>query len=106
MTGLAAVLILVGSAFCALGAIGIVRFPDVYTRLHAAAKTGPLGAGLILLGAGIGAGDLFAAIRCVLGLAFLILVSPISAHLVARAALRAGQRPANITSIEELDDSR
>ncbi len=54
MTYIAAVL-LVSSGRCssALAALGILRFPDVYTRLHAASKAGPLGAGLILLGVGV-----------------------------------------------------
>lgn len=100
----AAILIVVGSLFCFIAALGIVRFPDVYTRLHAASKAGPLGAGLILVGAGLASGDGLVLVRCVIGLVFLILVAPISAHLLARAALRSGDaRLADVTSISELD---
>ena len=49
MTYVAAGLLLIGSLLSAMAALGILRFPDVYTRLHAASKAGPLGAGLILL---------------------------------------------------------
>ena len=106
MSTAGAILILIGSAFCLLAALGILRFPDVYTRLHAASKAGPLGAGLILLGAGFASGDPLTLLRTGLGLVFLILVSPISAHLLARAALRTGTPPASITSINEFQDSR
>ena len=50
MIYVAAALLLVGSLFCVVAALGLVRFPDLYTRLHAAAKAGPIGAGLVLLG--------------------------------------------------------
>lgn len=105
MTYVAAVLLLVGSVFSAIAALGILRFPDVYTRLHAASKAGPLGAGLILLAVGFASGDWAIALRCVLGLAFLIVTSPVSAHLLARSALLLGVSPDARTSIDEYDRS-
>lgn len=101
----ASALVLVGSLLSALGALGILRFPDVYTRLHAASKAGPLGAGLILLGVGLASGDWAIAVRCVLGFLFLVLTSPVSAHLLARAALRTGTIPDSRTSIVEYDSN-
>jgi multicomponent Na+:H+ antiporter subunit G len=106
MTVLAAVLLMVGSAFCALAAIGMLRFPDVYTRLHAASKAGALGAGLILLALGIASQDLPTLIKCLIGLGFLLLTSPVSAHLLARAALKSGTPPADPVSIADYPDSR
>ena len=105
MSYLAAVLMLIGAIFCTLAALGILRFPDLYTRLHAAAKAGPLGAGLILLAAGLASGDVLILFRCVLGLVFLILVSPVSAHLLARAALRSSTTPPTLASIDEYENS-
>ncbi len=96
-----AILVLVGALFSALAALGILRFPDVYTRMHAASKAGPLGAGLILLGAGLASGDLAVGLRCFFGLTFLILTSPVSAHLLSRAAIKSGIRPDKSTSIDE-----
>ena len=101
MTYLAAGLLLVGSLLSAVAGLGILRFPDVYTRLHAASKAGPLGAGLILLGLGAASADWAVAIRCVLGFCFLILTSPVAAHLLARAALRSGTTPDGRTNIED-----
>lgn len=95
------VLIVCGSLLSALAALGILRFPDIYTRLHAASKAGPLGAGLVLLGVGFAAGEWEVAVRCVLGFVFLIITSPVSAHLLARAALRTGTAPDSRTSINE-----
>lgn len=103
MSYVAAVLMLIGSLLSALAALGILRFPDIYTRLHAASKAGPLGAGLILLAVGFASGDWSVAVRCVLGFLFLVLTSPVSAHLLARAALRAGNSPDARTSIVDYD---
>jgi len=105
MSYLASTILLVGAAFSAIAALGILRFPDVYTRLHAASKAGPLGAGLILVAVGIESGDWSVAVRCVLGLVFLIVTSPVSAHLLARAALKSGVSPDPRTSIVEYDGS-
>jgi multicomponent Na+:H+ antiporter subunit G len=103
MIYLAAAFLLLGSCFSALAVLGILRFPDVYTRLHAASKAGALGAGLILVGVAFAAGDWAIAVRCVLGFLFLILTSPVSAHLLARSALRSGTAPDKRTSIQEYD---
>lgn len=103
MTYVAAGLLLIGSLLSAVAALGILRFPDVYTRLHAASKAGPLGAGLILLAVAFAAADWAIAVRCVLGFLFLVLTSPVSAHLLARSALKAGTTPDPRTSIQEYD---
>jgi len=99
------ILMVVGAAFAMLGAVGLLRFPDVYTRLHAASKAGAPGVGLILLGSGLASADPFTLVRGVAGLVFLILVGPISAHLLARAALRSGVKPVPGTSIDAQADS-
>mgnify|MGYP001553539309 CR=1 FL=1 len=106
MTLVGVVLMLGGSAFAFLSAIGLLRFPDLYTRLHAAAQAGPVGAGLILLGVAINSADIFVTVRCVLGFAFLIAASPISANLLARAAFRSRLSSTNISSIKNIDNSR
>lgn len=93
MVELGSLLVVLGALLTALAALGILRFPDVYTRLHAASKAGPLGAGLILLGAGLASADWAIFVRALVGFLFLIATSPVSAHLLARAALRAGVEP-------------
>jgi multicomponent Na+:H+ antiporter subunit G len=103
---LSGVLILIGTLFSVLAAIGILRFPDVYTRIHAASKAGVVGAGLIFCGVVAASGDPALAIRGVFGLLFLVLTTPVSAHLLARAAYFAGFRPAPVTSVTELGQIR
>ena len=105
MIYIASALLLIGALFSAIAALGILRFPDVYTRLHAASKAGPLGAGFILLAAGLASGDWSIAVRCVLGLLFVVLTTPVSAHLLARAALQSGLSPDARTSIDEYERS-
>jgi multicomponent Na+:H+ antiporter subunit G len=105
MGELAAILVVVGALFCALAGLGLLRFPDVYTRLHAATKAGPLGGGLILLGLGIASGDGFTFAKCLIGLIFLLLTAPVSAHLLARAALKSGIPPHLPTNINDYPNS-
>lgn len=106
MTEIAAVLLLIGTIFCTLASVGLLRFPDVYTRLHAASKAGPLGAGLVLLAVAVASADLAIAIKAILGLVFLLATAPLAAHLLARAALKSGTPLSNNSSINEYDDSR
>jgi multicomponent Na+:H+ antiporter subunit G len=105
MTAIGLALMIIGSTFCFLAAIGLLRFPDLFTRLHASAKAGPMGAGLILLGAGVTSMEPWVIVRCALGLVFLIVVGPLSAHLLARAAMLSGSPSANNTSIKNIDNS-
>jgi multicomponent Na+:H+ antiporter subunit G len=98
------VMVLAGSVFALLAAIGVLRLPDVYTRMHAASKAGVVGAGLILLAAGLAAFDPALVLRAVLGIIFLLLTTPVSAHLLARAAITAGIRPVQAADTKDLDD--
>lgn len=79
-------LVMLGGAFCLLGAIGLLRMPDVYTRLQAATKTGTLGVGCLMLGIAIHFGDLGVSVRALLVIAFLFLTAPVAGHVIARAA--------------------
>ena len=87
---LAAALILVGSFFALVGALGIVRLPDLYSRSHAASKAGTLGSGLMLLAVAVVSEDGGVAARALAGIVFFILTAPVSAHLLMRAAYLAG----------------
>lgn len=79
-------LMLLGGAFCLLGAVGLMRMPDVYTRLQAATKTGTLGVGCLMLGIAIHFGELGISVRALLVIAFLFLTAPVAGHVIARAA--------------------
>lgn len=87
------VLILAGSGFSVVGGIGIVRLPDLYTRMHGAGITDTLGAGLILLGLMFqGEGPLIV-IKLIMILGFLWFTSPTSTHALAKSALAHGVKP-------------
>jgi len=88
-----AILLLVGSVFALIGSIGIVRMPDVFTRLHAAGITDTLGAAGVLLGLALKAGFSLLLVKLLLMLAFLLLLNPTACHALARAALHGLRRP-------------
>lgn len=96
----AAIVMLFGALFCLLAAVGVLRLPDLYMRLHAASKAGLVGAGLILAAVALISFDGAVALRAVLGIVFLLLSTPVSAHLLARAALKSGQKPDTATNID------
>jgi multicomponent Na+:H+ antiporter subunit G len=82
-----------GGFFCIVGAIGLIRMPDFYTRMHAASVIETLGAGLILLGLVIQAGfSLVGAKLLMLGL-LIFFTSPAATHALAKAALIRGLQP-------------
>ena len=88
-----AILLLVGSVFALIGSIGIVRMPDVFTRLHAAGITDTLGAAGVLLGLALKTGISLLLVKLLLMLAFLLLLNPTACHALARAALHGLRRP-------------
>lgn len=85
--------ILTGGAFIVIGAVGVLRMPDFFTRQHAAGLTDTLGAGLLLLGLMIQGGLTLVTVKLVLILLFLGLTSPTSSHALAQAALSTGVKP-------------
>lgn len=87
------IIILVGAGFSIVGAIGLLRFPDFYTRLHAAGITDTLGVWLILLGTLLQVESWLVAIKLMLIVVFLFFTSPTATHALARAALTSGLKP-------------
>lgn len=95
-------LMLVGATFMLLAAIGIVRLPDLFTRMHAATKTSTLGAGSMFLAVAVFFGELGIITRALLVIAFLFLTIPVSAHMIARAGYITGEPLWKGTVINEL----
>ena len=87
--GLSWILVAGGVFFVVVGALGLIRMPDIYTRLHAAGMTDSIGAGCILLALALQSGFTLVTVRLLLVWAFLLLTSPVGTHALARAA-RAG----------------
>ncbi|HNR76315.1 MAG TPA: monovalent cation/H(+) antiporter subunit G, partial [Parvularculaceae bacterium] len=86
-------LIILGGAGVVVGAVGIVRFPDFYTRLHAAGITDTAGAELILLAMILQAPNWLVVAKLVFIGFFLFMTSPVSTHAIAHAAWVVGLRP-------------
>ncbi len=96
-TAVAAGLLVVGTAFLTVSAIGSIRLPDFFTRAHAVAKSETLGLFLVVLGLAVHHG-LAAATPRLLFIAFFALIANATAmHAVARAAMRSGHRPLSET---------
>lgn len=86
MIDIIAALLLVGGTIFMLGAaVGLLRLPDLYTRMHAVTKAGTLGVGLMLLSATVTFGDVSVTARALLALVFVLLTAPVSAHMIGRA---------------------
>jgi len=103
------VLFAIGVLFNALGAVALIRFPDVYTRLHGATKCTTFGA-IFTIAAVIayafsrgGAAQQTLAIHSIVALIALLLTNPTGAHAIARAAYRSGVKPwgAVVDKLEE-----
>lgn len=98
--------LVLGASFSLIAAIGVLRLPDLYTRMHAASKAGAVGGGLILLAVALMSFDTGIALRAIIGIVFLLLTTPVAAHLLARASYRiTDQSPVNMVA-DELKSKR
>ena len=82
-----------GALFALVGGIGLLRLPDLYSRLHGAGITDTLGAGLVIIGLALHAGFGLASVKLLMILFLLLVTSPTSSHAVARSALSHGIEP-------------
>ena len=86
MTLLAVGFVSLGVFFLFMGAIGLLRFPDFYTRMHAAGKCDTLGSLLVLMGLAFYAGLSLTSVKILLIALFIFVTSPTATHAMARAA--------------------
>ena len=97
------ILLIAGSALGIIGGIGIYRFSDFFSRLHATSITDTLCAGLILAGLLVQEGFTINSAKLLFIFVFILYTSPISAHTVASAALHGGLKP--VTSADDVEDA-
>jgi len=83
-----------------LGMIGLIRFPDIYNRLHATTKIATLGAIFVLVSILIRDGFSPMGLKAVAVAVFLLLTSPVAGHMMGRAAFNIGVRPCNQTVVD------
>lgn len=97
-----AVLLVLGSLFSFVAALGMLRLPDTVMRMHAATKAGTLGAGLILIGEAFFYAEFGITLRALAAITFLLLTAPVAAHLIGRAAYYSGIKLWQKTRIDQL----
>ena len=90
---LTGVLLVVGTVFFAAGSLGVLRFPDVYTRLHALTKADNLGLGFIVIALSLQADSVLVAAKLILIWALVRVAGATASYVVSRAARRSGIEP-------------
>ncbi|TDB82972.1 monovalent cation/H(+) antiporter subunit G [Actinomadura sp. KC216] len=99
-----AVLLPAGAAFSAVGALGVLRFPDLLTRLHAATKPQTIGLLLILAGVAPQADSVADATPLLLVAAFQLITAPVAAQTIGAAAHRSGAVDPDTLTLDESSD--
>jgi multicomponent Na+:H+ antiporter subunit G len=101
-----AIFILIGTFFSFLSAIGLLRLPDVYTRSHAASKSTTLGVLCTLFGTFLYflVSDSYISVRLILGIFFVFLTAPVSAHMISRSAYRSNVKLADVSVQDDLKE--
>jgi multicomponent Na+:H+ antiporter subunit G len=99
---ISAILLFVGAAFLLLAALGVVRMPDLFSRMQAASKASALGISCMLLAVAVHFEDLGVTTRSIATIVFFILTTPVTAHMIARAAYFIGVPLWEGTIIDEL----
>lgn len=106
---LSSVLLLAGVALSVVAGIGLLRFPDVFSRMHASTKPATLGLLMVTIGAALVMDESRDRSRLLLVAAFQFLTSPVAAHMIGRAAYRSGVGALDQLVVDELrgvdDDS-
>jgi len=88
---IADIILLLGAIFCFLGALGLIRMPDIYNRIQAGTKAATLGSIAIILGVGLLYPEWWAKLLCIIG--FLLFTSPVSSSVLSRAVYLSGIKP-------------
>ncbi|MGF1657349.1 MAG: monovalent cation/H(+) antiporter subunit G [Verrucomicrobiales bacterium] len=98
--------LLSGAFFILVAALGVWRFPDFYSRVHAASKAATLGLGLMLIALIIEQPSFFLAVKALAILIFIFLTAPVAAHLLTRVAHQHGEPTWDATIADELKEHR
>ena len=99
---ISAVLMLFGALLMLLGALGVLRLPDLYMRVSASTKASTLGVGFTLLSLAIHFNELGITSRALATIGFIIITAPVAAHLISRAAYLVGVPLWKGTIVDEL----
>jgi multicomponent Na+:H+ antiporter subunit G len=97
-----AILLILGTMFLLLAAVGVTRLPDLFSRMQASTKATTLGVGSMLLAVAVHFGEMRTLTRALLAMAFVFLTAPVAAHMIGRAAYFVGVPLWEGTIIDEL----
>ncbi len=98
------ILLIAGSLFSLLAAIGVLRFPDIYTRMHAATKAPAFGILLLQTAAAVYFATIYAVIISLMVVVFIFLTAPVASHIISRVAHLLGTPKWDKTVIDELEN--
>lgn len=101
------IFLIIGTFFIFSGTLGVLRFPDVYSRLHAATKSSTLGVSGVLIGSFIYVAsdmNVFSG-KLILGILFVLLTAPVAGHMISRAAYRTGVPLSEKTVYNQLEEN-
>lgn len=99
---LLALLLLTGCLLALIAAVGLHRFPDLFTRMHAGTKPASLGLVLVAVASAVAINVPGSSVKLLLAVVLQFLTVPVAAHMVGRAAYRAGVEMSDRTDIDEL----
>lgn len=99
-----AILLVSGALFMFVAALGVVRFPDLFTRMHTATKSASFGSVLMLCAVAVYFGDAWVIFETILVIFFIFLTTPVGAHMIGRVAYLLGTPLWEGTVIDELQD--
>lgn len=91
----------IGALLILVAGVGILRLPDLLTRMHASSKAGTLGAVCVLLAVAFHFTDFVISVKTVLIVLFLFLTAPVAAHMIGRAGYRSGVKLCDETAFDE-----
>jgi len=95
------IFLLIGGLLSLVAAVGVIRLPDLFTRMHAATKTGTVGVASITIAVMLHFNNITVTSRGILVIAFFLLTAPVAAHMIGRAAYRSGVSLWILTRIDE-----
>ncbi len=98
--------LLIGGLFMLLAGLGLLRFPDVYTRMHAGTKSGTLGVSGALIALSIYFWDTEITVRAMLPIIFTLITAPVSAHCISRSAFKSGIKLSDNSVINEFEEKK
>lgn len=99
-----AIVIIVGVLFVAIGAVGLLRLPDFYIRISAITKAATVGVACIMIGVALNYNEISIAIKAFAVVLFLLITSPIAAHIIGRAAYNGGVPLWKKTEVNEYEE--